>query len=68
MARIRPKIESIAVLWRWQKAQNHGPLKMAYRGVLELPTIGPNLRESLGWQDKMPHYSVPCEIRYPNQH
>jgi hypothetical protein len=27
MARIRPKIESVAVLWRWQKAQNHDELK-----------------------------------------
>ncbi len=33
-------------------------LKTTYRGVLELLAISPNLREALGLQDKLPHYTT----------
>ena len=33
-------------------------LKTTYRGVLELLAVGPNLRESLGMPDKLPHYTT----------
>ena len=33
-------------------------LKTTYRGVLELLSVSPNLREALGMQDKLPHYTT----------
>ena len=33
-------------------------LKTTYRGVLELLSVSPNLREVLGMQDKLPHYTT----------
>src|SRR5580700_7042572 len=33
-------------------------LKTTYRGVLELLAVSPSLRERLGLQDKLPHYST----------
>lgn len=33
-------------------------LKTTYRGVLELLSVGPNLREALGMSDKLPHYTT----------
>jgi hypothetical protein len=33
-------------------------LKTTYRGVLELLAVSPNLRESLGMPDKLPHYTT----------
>jgi hypothetical protein len=33
-------------------------LKATYRGVLELLAISPGLREALGLQDKLPHYTT----------
>jgi len=33
-------------------------LKTTYRGVLELLAVSPNLREALGMQDKLPHYTT----------
>jgi hypothetical protein len=32
-------------------------LQTTYRGVLELLAVSPNLREALGRQDKLPHYT-----------
>ena len=32
-------------------------LKTTYRGVLELLSVSPNLREALGMQGKLPHYT-----------
>src|SRR5882672_11921330 len=33
-------------------------LKTTYRGVLELLAVSPNLREALGMQGKLPHYTT----------
>ena len=33
-------------------------LKTTYRGVLELLAVSPSLREALGLQDKLPHYTT----------
>jgi hypothetical protein len=33
-------------------------LKTTYRGVLELLSVSPRLREALGLQDKLPHYTT----------
>jgi Transposase domain (DUF772) len=33
-------------------------LKTTYRGVLELLAVSPNLREALGMEDKLPHYTT----------
>src|ERR1041385_4577741 len=33
-------------------------LKTTYRGVLEFLSISPSLREELGLQDKLPHYTT----------
>lgn len=33
-------------------------LKTTYRGVLELLSLSPDLREALGMQDKLPHYTT----------
>src|SRR5258707_4421551 len=33
-------------------------LKTTYRGVLELLSVSPNLREALGMADKLPHYTT----------
>src|SRR5271155_1511894 len=33
-------------------------LKTTYRGVLELLTVSPKLREALGLADKLPHYTT----------
>ena len=33
-------------------------LKTTYRGVLELLAVSPNLREALGFGDKLPHYTT----------
>ena len=33
-------------------------LKTTYRGVLEFLSVSPNLRQALGFQDKLPHYTT----------